>query len=87
MNRIHIGVPPASGPQPVAAGAVVAGGIPALIRFARRASMASLELLILWQDRASQRQHLSMIDGDVLRDVGLRRADLAPEIRKPFWRA
>ena len=51
-----------------------------------RALSAGLERLLLWQERASQRHHLSMIDDDALRDVGLRRVDLASEIRKPFWR-
>ena len=52
-----------------------------------RALSAGLARLLLWQERATQRHRLSMIDGDVLRDVGLWRADLAPEIRKPFWRS
>lgn len=54
---------------------------------AGRALSAGVARLLLWQERATQRQKLSMIDGDALRDVGLRRADLAPEIRKPFWRS
>ena len=55
-------------------------------RLARGAMAATLQQLLLWQERANQRHHLSMIDGHALRDVGLTRADLAPEIRKPFWR-
>jgi uncharacterized protein YjiS (DUF1127 family) len=54
---------------------------------AGRALSAGLARLLLWQERASQRHHLSMIDDDALRDVGLRRVDLASEIRKPFWRS
>jgi len=49
--------------------------------------MAVLELLLTWQERATQRHHLSMAEEHVLRDVGLRRADLEPEIRTPFWRS
>jgi uncharacterized protein YjiS (DUF1127 family) len=52
-----------------------------------RALSAGLARLLLWQERATQRHRLSMIDDDALRDVGLRRADLAPEIRKWFWRS
>ena len=52
-----------------------------------RALSAGSARLLLWQERATQRHRLSMIDGDVLRDVGLWRADLAPEICKPFWRS
>jgi uncharacterized protein YjiS (DUF1127 family) len=83
MNTAHAGV----SPKAVIAEPVAENGVFALFHFAGCALMASLQLLILWQERASQRQHLSMIDGRGLRDVGLRRADLAPEIRKPFWRA
>jgi uncharacterized protein YjiS (DUF1127 family) len=83
MNTAQAGVPP----KAVNAEPVVAGGGFALFRFAGCGLMASLELLILWQARASQRRHLSMMDHHGLRDVGLRRADLVPELRKPFWRA
>jgi uncharacterized protein YjiS (DUF1127 family) len=83
MSTAHAGV----SPKAVNAGPVAGGGVLALFRSAWRALMASLELLVLWQERASQRRHLSMIDGPGLRDVGLSRADFAPEIRKPFWRA
>jgi uncharacterized protein YjiS (DUF1127 family) len=54
---------------------------------ARRALIAGLKRLLPWQERASQRHHLSMAEEHMLRDVGLRRADLEPEIRKPFWRS
>ena len=60
---------------------------PLPFRLARGAMAATLQQLLLWQERASQRHRLSMIDGQALRDVGLTRADLAPEIRKPFWRS
>jgi uncharacterized protein YjiS (DUF1127 family) len=87
MNPVHMDAPPAIAPKPVAAGPVMAGGVLVLRRFAGRALLAILDQLLLWQERASQRQHLSMIDGHGLRDVGLTRADLEPEIRKPLWRS
>jgi uncharacterized protein YjiS (DUF1127 family) len=83
MSTAHAGV----SPKAVNAGPVAGGGVFALFRVAGCALMASLELLVLWQERASQRRHLSRFDGHGLRDVGLSRAALAPEIRKPFWRA
>jgi uncharacterized protein YjiS (DUF1127 family) len=87
MNIAHAGASAAIAPKRLKAGPIVAGGVFALLRFAGCALTASLKPLVRWQDRASQRRHLSMIDGHGLRDVGLSRADLAPEIRKPFWRA
>jgi uncharacterized protein YjiS (DUF1127 family) len=86
MNPVRIDAPPATAPKPVAAGPVMPRRVLALCRVAGRALLAILGLLVLWQDRASQRQRLSMIDDHGLRDVGLKRADLEPEIRKPFWR-
>lgn len=86
MNPVRIDAPPAITPKPVATGPVMAGGVLALCRLARRALISVLERLLLWQERASQRHHLGMIEAHGLRDVGLTRADLAPEIRKLFWR-
>ena len=87
MSTVHAAVPRAIAPKPLEAGPVMAGGVLAHCRLAGRALIAVLELLMAWQERASQRHHLSMIDAHGLRDVGLTRADLAPEIRKPFWRS
>jgi uncharacterized protein YjiS (DUF1127 family) len=87
MNPVPIDALPAIAPKPVATGPVMAGGALALRRFAGRALLAVLQLLLTWQERASQRHHLSLLDVHGLSDVGLRRADLAPEIRKPFWRS
>jgi uncharacterized protein YjiS (DUF1127 family) len=87
MNPVRIDAQPAIIPKPVATGPVMAGGALARRRFAGRAPLAVLGLLLTWQERASQRHHLGMIDAHGLRDVGLTRADLAPELRKPFWRS
>lgn len=46
-----------------------------------------VDLLIVWQERAIQRRHLAGLDERGLKDVALSRADIAPEIAKPFWRA
>lgn len=43
--------------------------------------------LLDWQRRARERQELAGLSDTALRDVGLSRADIFPEIRKPFWRA
>lgn len=46
-----------------------------------------VDLLIAWQERATQRHRLAGLDERGLKDVGLSQADIAPEIAKPFWRA
>jgi uncharacterized protein YjiS (DUF1127 family) len=36
-------------------------------------------------ERSRQRRQLAELDDYMLRDVGLTRADVASELRKPFW--
>jgi uncharacterized protein YjiS (DUF1127 family) len=86
MNTLRTDALPEIVRAPVMAGPVAgAGFLPS--RLARRAMSATLQQLLLWQERATERHHLSMAEDRMLRDVGLTRADLAPEIRKPFWRS
>lgn len=46
---------------------------------------ALLQGLLCWQERSSQRRHLAGLEDRLLRDVGLSRADIDQEVRKPFW--
>jgi uncharacterized protein YjiS (DUF1127 family) len=46
-----------------------------------------VDMLLVWQERASQRHTLAGLDDRLLRDMGLNRADVAREVGKPFWRA
>ena len=43
--------------------------------------------VLTWQERARERRRLASLDERMLRDIGLSRADIHPEIRKPFWEA
>jgi uncharacterized protein YjiS (DUF1127 family) len=43
--------------------------------------------LLEWQRRARERHELAALSDEALRDVGLSRADIFEEARKPFWRA
>jgi uncharacterized protein YjiS (DUF1127 family) len=52
---------------------------------ARRALIAGFARLLLWQDRANQRHHLSMAEDRVFEGIGLTHAQVALEIKKPFW--
>lgn len=58
-------------------------GVPAV----KALLIAIVDLLVAWQERAAQRHHLASLDERGLKDVALSRADIAPEIAKPFWRA
>jgi uncharacterized protein YjiS (DUF1127 family) len=45
-----------------------------------------LNVLLVWQGRASQRWALEQLDDRLLEDVGLSRDDAAREAAKPSWR-
>jgi uncharacterized protein YjiS (DUF1127 family) len=57
-----------------------------LRRVLRWALVAGIERLLLWHEMARQRHQLSMMDDRMLKDIGLTRADVGSETRKPFWR-
>jgi uncharacterized protein YjiS (DUF1127 family) len=46
-----------------------------------------IEQLRLWRERAAQRRRLKNLDEHRLADLGLTRAEVQAEVRKPFWRA
>lgn len=56
------------------------------IGFAGVAATRLIDTLLTWQARARERQHLRMMDGHQLRDLGLTRVDVVSETDKPFWR-
>ena len=45
-----------------------------------------LAALILWQERAAEREQLAHLSDFHLKDMGLTRADVDQEVMKPFWR-
>ena len=46
----------------------------------------ALDTLYAWQERARQRRDLAGISDHTLKDIGLSRAQVFDEYRKPFWR-
>ena len=57
------------------AGSMTAGGF-----FGR-----AIETILYWRELARGRRHLASLDDKMLRDIGITRADVAREYRKPFW--
>jgi uncharacterized protein YjiS (DUF1127 family) len=51
------------------------------------AGARAVQTLLTWQERDQQRHALAQLDARMLKDVGLRRAEVDLELRKPFWRA
>ena len=43
--------------------------------------------LILWEQRLKDREALRRLPDHLLRDIGVHRAEIEAETRKPFWRA
>ena len=50
-------------------------------------ALSLLDVLLDWQQRAAERHALRQLDDRMLKDIGLTRADIEAEARKPFWRA
>lgn len=44
-----------------------------------------LHRLVLWRQRVRQRRALGELNDHLLKDIGLSRADVWQEARKPFW--
>ena len=51
------------------------------------AATRALRTLLTWRERDRQRRALAQLDARMLTDVGLSRAEVAIELRKPFWQA
>ncbi len=51
----------------------------------RNRTVKLVTLLLCWQERWAQRRSLEGMDDQILRDIGLSRADIHQEVRKPFW--
>ena len=46
-----------------------------------------VETLFTWQRRLADRRSLESLDDRMLRDIGVTRADVYVEARKPFWKS
>jgi uncharacterized protein YjiS (DUF1127 family) len=73
----------ASGPQSLF------GGLPEVgLRSAvRRGVIRIAEAFLVWHDRVRERHALVELSDDVLRDLGISRAEADGEAAKPFWRS
>ena len=46
---------------------------------------AGMGTILIWQERARQRYRIAELDDRALKDIGVSRAELHREWRKPFW--
>jgi uncharacterized protein YjiS (DUF1127 family) len=65
--------------------AEIAHGGRRLARSVDRFLLTAVCLLQVWSERAAQRRRLAELDGRMLKDIGLSRADAARESGKWFW--
>ena len=56
--------------------------VPSPVDVLEAAAVRLLQWLGVWR----QRKHLAGLDDAALKDIGLSRADVAAELRKPGWR-
>lgn len=63
----------------------LSGGILRVARFGDRVTVAGLESLLTWRERARQRKALAGLNDRMRRDIGLSGADIHRESTKPFW--
>ena len=52
-----------------------------------RVARGLLDTVLLWQQRANDRAHLSTMNGHLLADMGISAGDARREAAKPFWQA
>ena len=58
---------------------------------ARRADLLAIagdlvELILMWLQRSRERRQLDGFGDQMLKDLGVSRADVEREVSKPFWR-
>lgn len=63
----------------------ISAGILRAARFGDRITVAGLESLLVWRERARQRKTLATLNDHMRRDIGLSTADIHRESTKPFW--
>lgn len=54
-------------------------------RSLQRLTVSAFATLREWEERMRQRRRLSELDDRMLTDIGLTRADVSHEVKKPFW--
>jgi uncharacterized protein YjiS (DUF1127 family) len=82
MNELHCTHPIPRRPAPLALVIALAWfGL----RWCGRACERIAEIGLRWNDRARQRRQLGELSDQMLRDIGLTRADAWAEADKPFW--
>lgn len=67
------------------AGSTIGRVIDRVVAVSAQGAMAAVLMLLDWQRRARERAHLAALPDDILKDVGLSRADVEAVTHKSSW--
>lgn len=67
------------------AGSALGRTVDKFLTFTSETAASALDGLLTWQRRSRERAVLAGLPDDMLKDVGLTRADVEIEANKPFW--
>lgn len=65
---------------------VLVGAVGLIVAPVDAAVTSFLDQVFTWHQRVRDRRALDQLDSHMLHDIGLSRADVEQEVRKPFWR-
>lgn len=67
------------------AGSTIGRVIDRVVAVSAQSATAIVLMLLDWQRRAQERAYLATLPDEILKDVGLSRADIHAELNKPLW--
>lgn len=67
------------------AGSTIGRVIDRVVAVSAKSATAVMLMLLDWQRHARERAQLASLPHEILKDVGLTRADIEYELRKPLW--
>lgn len=67
------------------AGSTIGRVIDRVVAVSAKGATAAVLMLLDWQRDMRERAHLATLPNEILKDVGLSRADVDAELRKPLW--
>ncbi|HLT78283.1 MAG TPA: DUF1127 domain-containing protein [Ferrovibrio sp.] len=67
------------------AGSTIGRVIDRVVAVSARGATGLVIMLLDWQREVRERAHLASLPNEILKDVGLTRADVEAELSKPLW--
>jgi len=67
------------------AGSTIGRVIDRVVAVSAKGATGAMLMLLDWQREARERAHLASLPCEILKDVGLTRADVEGQLQKPLW--